>query len=519
MISIPVLVAFAGHHLLRKIYFDCTAVQAEDSVDTEIAAVSLQQSSTGDVEAPDARNILSSGPAAPAHLNSSDAILSSSTRNDAAGASGASLASMHGQRRTTPVFCAPRASLTQRCYSDLRSLPSNSSLLNQQWLQRPVLERAAEASTSSPIYGLIVTKHGPACAPARSLARRKSYPTDTCDPVIEHQHSFASRAQCEHSPFVSSTCTLNRGRPFSGKGASRDSSAFTAGANRRESDAANIPHQSAAADDSFDDSLSTGNPLLYERAPSRGLVLVPGVRRRMAKDANPSPVLPNGDALSDGPESLLSGVPGHRNSGGARATSVIEKPIVRSISATSVIEKPIVSAPATSQGSCSGASGGSGAPGSAKAPTIMEAIAEDMHDLQETVHQLDGEALDAGYGEVKSPLRHVRTRLYFTSESHVHGIVNTLKHWAASPEVLASRLPARAEAANSDTSNTLPQNAGGSGATAFCSSAASSAPVRLVSPDGMRLLDATPELDYLTHIVFRLCEFKREGDRLFVLTI
>ena len=30
--------------------------------------------------------------------------------------------------------------------------------------------------------------------------------------------------------------------------------------------------------------------------------------------------------------------------------------------------------------------------------------------------------------DVRSPYRHVRSRLYFTSESHIHSLVNTLRY-------------------------------------------------------------------------------------------
>ena len=42
---------------------------------------------------------------------------------------------------------------------------------------------------------------------------------------------------------------------------------------------------------------------------------------------------------------------------------------------------------------------------------------------QERVHQLDHRLAD----DVRSPLRHVRTRLYFTSESHIHSAFNVLR--------------------------------------------------------------------------------------------
>ena len=159
-------------------------------------------------------------------------------------------------------------------------------------------------------------------------------------------------------------------------------------------------------------------------------------------------------------------------------------------------------------------------PSTSKISSIMEAIAEDMHNLSETVHQLDARLMeDAGYGEVKTPTRHVRTRLYFTSESHVHALVNTLKYWAFQTQAQQ----------NADVSaESSPQHVGTSGNAAAGSLASSpqtdmsaasgvrhrgsqggdggGGNVRLVTPDALAMLDATPELDYLTHVVFRLYE-------------
>ena len=95
----------------------------------------------------------------------------------------------------------------------------------------------------------------------------------------------------------------------------------------------------------------------------------------------------------------------------------------------------------------------------------------DMTDLRENVHQLDSRvAEDGGYGSVRTPSRHVRTRLYFTSESHVTSLINVLRYWA---DVIA-------EEYNVEHS--------------------------LISSDALEMLSATPELDYLSHIVFRLYE-------------
>ena len=67
--------------------------------------------------------------------------------------------------------------------------------------------------------------------------------------------------------------------------------------------------------------------------------------------------------------------------------------------------------------------------------------------------------------DINSPLRHVRTRIYFTSESHIHSLVNILRH---------ERQDGRS----------------------------------LLSEAGLAHLDATAEFDYLTQIVFRLYENK-----------
>lgn len=194
-----------------------------------------------------------------------------------------------------------------------------------------------------------------------------------------------------------------------------------------------------------------------------------------------------------------------------------------------------------------------------KMSAIMAVLAEDLHDVSETVHQLDARVIEAssgdaggyggsgeagGYGEIKTPTRHVRTRLYFTSESHVHALINTLKYWRRSgsdaPGASAAASAAAAAAASAPPSvdagsaaavgspasisdaasidvadgqtepaaaalSAVPSGAAAAGSSGG-SSGGSSSTGALVSSDGLRLLDATPELDYCTHIVFRLYE-------------
>ncbi|KAJ9510909.1 hypothetical protein QJQ45_027864 [Haematococcus lacustris] len=71
--------------------------------------------------------------------------------------------------------------------------------------------------------------------------------------------------------------------------------------------------------------------------------------------------------------------------------------------------------------------------------------------------------------DINSPLRHVRTRIYFTSESHIHSLVNVFR---------------------------------------FASLREGYEGPPLVAGSGQELLDSTPEFDYLTHIVLRMYENK-----------
>ncbi|GBG59071.1 hypothetical protein CBR_g24415 [Chara braunii] len=76
--------------------------------------------------------------------------------------------------------------------------------------------------------------------------------------------------------------------------------------------------------------------------------------------------------------------------------------------------------------------------------------------------------LDPKYANVRTPERHVRTRLYFTSESHMHALINVLRYCQ------------------------LDESLAGEHA--------------LVSDDALLRLHQTTELDYLTHIVVRMYE-------------
>ncbi|XP_059670273.1 inositol hexakisphosphate and diphosphoinositol-pentakisphosphate kinase VIP2-like isoform X2 [Cornus florida] len=76
--------------------------------------------------------------------------------------------------------------------------------------------------------------------------------------------------------------------------------------------------------------------------------------------------------------------------------------------------------------------------------------------------------LDPKYANVKTPDRHVRTRLYFTSESHIHSLMNVLRYC------------------------NLDESLQGEGS--------------LVCDNGLERLSKTKELDYMSYIVLRMFE-------------
>lgn len=77
---------------------------------------------------------------------------------------------------------------------------------------------------------------------------------------------------------------------------------------------------------------------------------------------------------------------------------------------------------------------------------------------------------------INSPLRHVRTRIYFTSESHIHGLINVLSYGHLFKHNKAS--------------------------------------ARMVSKEQQLFLEDTPEYDYLSHVVLRMFESTRVSSSL-----
>ncbi|KAF1879319.1 hypothetical protein Lal_00005785 [Lupinus albus] len=93
----------------------------------------------------------------------------------------------------------------------------------------------------------------------------------------------------------------------------------------------------------------------------------------------------------------------------------------------------------------------------------ISSMDQDDDDDRETKYRLDPK-----YANVKTPERHVRTRLYFTSESHIHSLMNVLRY------------------CNLDESLREEES--------------------LVSHNGLERLFKTSELDYMTYIVLRMFE-------------
>ncbi|KAK9821974.1 hypothetical protein WJX81_008214 [Elliptochloris bilobata] len=109
----------------------------------------------------------------------------------------------------------------------------------------------------------------------------------------------------------------------------------------------------------------------------------------------------------------------------------------------------------------------SGVRGGEDAVTTVPEEDDEVDEDREALHRL----CPTYATDINSPLRHVRTRIYFTSESHMHSLINVLRYSHCGRE------------------------GGGDGG--------------LVSEEAMRRLRDTTELDYLTHVVFRMYENKR----------
>ncbi|CAK0787238.1 hypothetical protein CVIRNUC_010454 [Coccomyxa viridis] len=98
---------------------------------------------------------------------------------------------------------------------------------------------------------------------------------------------------------------------------------------------------------------------------------------------------------------------------------------------------------------------------------------DEVEEDRETLHRL----CPTYAQDINSPLRHVRTRIYFTSESHMHSLINVLRYSHLFPLNAAPGEPLREEG--------------------------------IVSKAAAERLHNTTELDYMTHIVLRMFENKK----------
>ena len=115
----------------------------------------------------------------------------------------------------------------------------------------------------------------------------------------------------------------------------------------------------------------------------------------------------------------------------------------------------------------------------------------------------------AGNVGVHSPHRHVRTRLYFTSESHIHSLLNVLRYCNLEAGTKAPSGTPRCSVGNAAEI----RNGGGVGASSPGASDGETKNARGSGPPPPSLLSRRVEtlenigdLDYLTHIVFRMYE-------------
>jgi len=117
-------------------------------------------------------------------------------------------------------------------------------------------------------------------------------------------------------------------------------------------------------------------------------------------------------------------------------------------------------------------------------PENSEVKAEEGEEDEEgDVQEAEFAGLDTRLaGPMKSPHRRVRTRLYFTSESHIQTLMNVLRYCHLAPRGAGDQ-----------------QDSGAAGADGGD---------RLVCPEMERRLNDSPIFDYLTQIVFRLYEDK-----------
>ncbi|CAK4084179.1 unnamed protein product [Aphanomyces euteiches] len=148
--------------------------------------------------------------------------------------------------------------------------------------------------------------------------------------------------------------------------------------------------------------------------------------------------------------------------------------------------------------------------------SFLPLVQADEHDDGESLEH-NGYRLDPSYAKelrIKSPGTQVRTRLYFTSESHMHTLLNVLRFqcpsWiarqsSANQALLNPNAVSEEEITNALLSemgiSTLPNDTSGAFKRKY-----SFSQTKLMSPEALDALDNVSELDYLAHIIIRVFE-------------
>ncbi|CAK5129359.1 unnamed protein product [Aphanomyces euteiches] len=148
--------------------------------------------------------------------------------------------------------------------------------------------------------------------------------------------------------------------------------------------------------------------------------------------------------------------------------------------------------------------------------SFLPLVQADEHDNGESLEH-NGYRLDPSYAKelrIKSPGTQVRTRLYFTSESHMHTLLNVLRFqcpsWiarqsSANQALLNPNAVSEEEITNALLSemgiSTLPNDTSGAFKRKY-----SFSQTKLMSPEALDALDNVSELDYLAHIIIRVFE-------------
>ncbi|GAB4823839.1 hypothetical protein N2152v2_010885 [Parachlorella kessleri] len=137
---------------------------------------------------------------------------------------------------------------------------------------------------------------------------------------------------------------------------------------------------------------------------------------------------------------------------------------------------------------------GAGAGGEGREGDPDGVVGQEPDDDSRPLHRLcPTYAQASSLHDINSPFRHVRTRIYFTSESHMHSLMNVLRYCHLGMEGEDGLMSEEGQRLLPDPQASIPRMEGEEG---------------LLSEEGQRLLHENRELDYMTHWVLRMYENK-----------